>query len=100
MPSPCFVFSSLHSGRGPQRPCDSHELVRLYPEASILFPLQTAPPWSSPLGVSGTPPPGLLQDSQRVRGHLLSSPLELLAGCTVPGGRGTLGAPGEGNRVG
>lgn len=56
MPSPCFVFSSLHSGRGPQRPCDSHELVRLYPEASILFPLQTAPPWSSPLGVSGTPP--------------------------------------------
>ncbi|XP_034526401.1 uncharacterized protein LOC100476990 isoform X1 [Ailuropoda melanoleuca] len=55
MPSPRFVFSSLHSGRGPQRHCSSHDLVRLYPEASILFPLQTAPPCNSPLGVSGTP---------------------------------------------
>nr|XP_035946039.1 putative caspase-16 [Halichoerus grypus] len=36
---------------------------------------------------------GLLQDSQRVRGHLLPSPPELLVGYAVPGGCGTLGAP-------
>lgn len=45
-------------------------------------------------------PPGLLQDSQRVRGLLLPSPPELLEGRTVPGGCGTLGAPGEGHVVG
>ena len=34
----------------------SHELAKLFPGSGGLFPPQTAPPWSSPLGVLWSPP--------------------------------------------
>lgn len=85
---------SLPPGRGPQRECGiALSLAELFPGAGALSPPSSL---RSPLA---PPSPGLLQDSRRVpRGHLLPGPSELLAGGTVPRGRGALGARGEGRQ--